>query len=844
MANQANALARKRLLNLKKSRIKGEPQTETLMLDLNQVFPVIPLRDTVVVPGTASRVLVARDSSLRALEVARERDGFAVFVLQRDPELNEIQSLEELYHIGVVVRIQTSSLLPAGYTKVLVEGILLVNVLELSTAQGYLTAKIHPQDFDLGPDDKAARLSESVIDLMRRYAEVQDVPAEFIEALPSLQHPMDVFFAVQPFLKIAPEHKQRLLECSSLAQLFEEISSVVQAVLDADKTIQRSKQEVQHKMQQSQKEWFLNEQIRLLQEELGVSEGGNSEFAVLEQKIRDKKFPQAIASKLAEEMERMKLLHQSSPEYAVVRNYIDWFLALPYNVYTDDNLNPKRVRKELDARHFGLEKVKERILEHVAVLKLTGAEKRSPILCLAGPPGVGKTSLASSIASAMGRQLVRITLGGVRDESEIRGHRRTYIGSMPGRFIQALRRAKCMNPVILLDELDKMSSDFRGDPASALLEVLDPELNHDFTDHFMEVGVDLSRVMFIATANVEENIPEALHDRLEVVRLSGYYAHEKMEIAQRHLVPKVRTRNGLTDQQLDIPPETINTLLREYTREAGVRDLERELDRISRKRAMEVVSSRKFDPEVLPAKLGKYLGVPRYHGNRLVETGRPGLITGLAWTSVGGELLHIECTLLSGRGRIQLTGKLGDVMKESAQIALTLVRERARRYGVDPEMFRKTDIHIHIPEGAIPKDGPSAGIALTLALLSAFTRQQVSPHTAFTGEVSLTGRLHAIGGLNEKALAALEAGVQNLYLPQDNRKNVDELPPQVPKGIKIKLKQHIDDIISELFIIPEHVRVEKKSNGLSPEEPSLFVPHTPAERPSKGRPSKGRTQNN
>jgi len=796
------------------------------MLDLNQAFPLVPLRDSLVVPGTASRVLVARESSLRALDAAQERDNFALLVLQRDPEANEITRIDELYSVGVIVRVQTSSVLPAGYTKVLAEGILAVDLAEVSTAQGFLLAKIRPREFDMGSDADAEKLSKALIALTREYAQVQEIPTEFIETLPSLPHPMDVFFAVQPFLRAAPADRQRLLECTSLADLFHEMESIVHAALAADGTVQRTKQEVQHKMQQSQKEWFLNEQIRLLQEELGTAENGNSEFSLLEQKIRDKNFPKAIRDKLAEEMERMKLLHQSSPEYAVVRNYIDWFLALPYNVYTDDVLIPKRVRKELDARHFGLEKVKERILEHVAVLKLTaGSEKRSPILCLAGPPGVGKTSLAGSIATAMGRELVRITLGGVRDESEIRGHRRTYIGSMPGRFIQALRRAKCMNPVILLDEIDKMSSDFRGDPASALLEVLDPELNHDFTDHFMEVGVDLSRVLFIATANVEGNIPEALHDRLEVVRLAGYYAHEKMEIATRHLVPKVRSRNGLQPEQLELPAETLETILREYTREAGVRDLEREIDRVARKRAMEVVSSKKFSAEVLPSSLNKYLGVPRYHGNRLSEPGRPGLITGLAWTSVGGELLHIECTLLSGRGRMQLTGKLGEVMKESAQIALTLVRERARRFGVDPDIFRKTDIHIHIPEGAIPKDGPSAGIALTLSLLSAFTRQQVPPQVAFTGEVSLTGRLHAIGGLNEKALAALEAGVQTLFLPKDNSKNVDELPPQVPKGIKIKLKQHIDEIIAELFTVPAKVVVAPTGAAVSDLSDSLHAGH-------------------
>lgn len=439
-------------------------------------------------------------------------------------------------------------------------------------------------------------------------------------------------------------------------------------------------------------------------------------------------------------------------------------------------------------------------MEYIAVLKLTGTERRAPILCLVGPPGVGKTTLVESIAKAMQRNFVRITLGGVRDEAEIRGHRRTYIGAMPGRFIQALKRAKCMNPIILLDEIDKMASDFRGDPASAMLEVLDPEQNHDFTDHFMEVGLDLSRVLFIATANNEGEIPEPLRDRMEVVRLPGYFPHEKEKIAANYLVPRICERTGVTlDKDIVFNEDVIRHAIRGWTREAGVRELERVLERIVRHRAKDMVTGKKFKAELTEKTLQEYLGAARFLDSQLPESGRPGVITGLAWTSVGGEILPIECTLLQGKGGLLLTGKLGDVMKESAQIALSLVRERLSKFGIDPDVVKNTDIHIHVPEGAVPKDGPSAGIALTLCLLSAFTRHPVPTDIAFTGEVSLTGACLPIGGLNEKALAALQAGVKTLRLPEQNQKDVDELPAPAKKGLKIYTHKHIDEIIKILF---------------------------------------------
>jgi ATP-dependent Lon protease len=496
----------------------------------------------------------------------------------------------------------------------------------------------------------------------------------------------------------------------------------------------------------------------------------------------------------------MRLMQPASPEYAVSRNYIDWFLSIPYGVYTDTDLDLKKVKKNLDSKHFGLDKVKERILEYVAVLKQTKAENKAPIICLVGPPGVGKTTLVRSIAESLGRNFARVTLGGVQDEAEIRGHRRTYIGSMPGRFVQALRHAKCMNPVILLDEIDKMGNDYRGDPASAMLEVLDPELNPEFVDHFMEVGLDFSKVLFIATANSEATIPAPLEDRMEVVRLPGYYPHEKLSIAKDYLVPKALKNCGVENKDsIVFDDESIKTILREYTREAGVRELERMVETIVRKRVKETLMGKSGKLLLTPKLVEKYLGVPRFLSNRLPQPGHFGVITGLAWTSVGGEILLIETKLLSGRGNLLLTGKLGDVMKESAQIALSLVRERLQRFDIDPAIVRKTDIHIHVPEGAVPKDGPSAGIALTLSLLSAFTRTPVSPDIAFTGEVSLSGDLLPIGGLNEKALAAVDAGVKTLYLPKQNEKDIVELPATAKKGLKIHTKEHIDDLIAILF---------------------------------------------
>lgn len=776
-----------------------------MMLDLGRSFPIIPLRDSVVFPGSSMPVLLGRESSVRAAETARESgDGFVLLLLQMDPEQEDIADGSQLRSVGVVARIQNILHLPNGYAKVLMEGVLAVRWTSLKLEEQVLQANIVPLGMNMPPQAEWPELRQRLLMSARNNSNIlRDTPQEMVQQAESMSDVMECYQFLVPFVRASVEDRQKLLECEDLEQAVNQLCAFWDGAVAAAGIQNRVEQDVRHRLQQNQREWFIQEQIRVLQDELESPDSQNPGMVALEKRLREKKFPKLVEDKVREEFARMPHLHPSTPEYSVVRNYIDWFLALPFGEYTTDLLDLRRVRKELDTHHYGLEKVKERILEHVAVLKLAAQEKRTPILCLAGPPGVGKTSLAKSIADAMGRHFVRITLGGVRDEAEIRGHRRTYIGSMPGRIVQALRKAKSMNPVILLDEIDKMSSDFRGDPGSALLEVLDPEQNHEFQDHYLEVGIDLSRVLFISTANMEDRIPQALHDRMEVIRLTGYHRHEKHEIVRRHLLSKVSQRNGLGDTgKIAIPDSTLDAVLDDYTREAGVRELERQLDHLCRKRAFEIVNKSKFKEEVKPADLAKYLGVAPFRRGQLMKKAMPGVITGLAYTPVGGEILQLECILLSGRGRLSLTGTLGDVMKESAQIALTLVRQRAQRFGVDPEIFRKTDIHIHIPEGATPKDGPSAGIALTLVLLSAFTRQAVPPDVAFTGEVSLTGRLHAIGGLTEKSIAALQAGVKTLYLPSDNERQLSELPVTVKKGLAIHRKEHIDEIIKALFVVP------------------------------------------
>ncbi len=797
---------------MKKTIPDSENLLETVALDLSHDFPLLPLRDALVTPGASTRVLVGREISQNALQASRSYHDLILLALQPDPD-KEAVSLEDLPKVGVLAHVQSVSSLPNGCWRVLLEGIVVVDLVnpEILADRNYFSAHISLRHYAPVDDSLSKVIAKEGVRLFERYAGLQNLSPDIVHDVMAKDDPFSTYMAMLPFLRVTPAQKQKALEQENLDSLGRAINAYLQAALDVECVVEHVRDDVQQKMQQNQKDWLISEQIRMLQSE--ISDGDGDEIDKLEQKVKEKRFSAAIQEKLDEEFGRMRLMQPASPEYAVSRNYIDWFLSIPYGVYTDTALDLKKVKKNLDAKHFGLEKVKERILEYVAVLKQTGAENKAPIICLVGPPGVGKTTLVRSIAESLGRNFARVTLGGVQDEAEIRGHRRTYIGSMPGRFVQALRHAKCMNPVILLDEIDKMGNDYRGDPASAMLEVLDPELNPDFTDHFMEVGLDFSKVLFIATANSEASIPAPLEDRMEVVRLPGYYPHEKLAIAKDYLIPKALRNCGVSDaSSIVFGDDSIQKILRGYTREAGVRELERMVESVVRKRVKESLMGKTGKLALTPKLVEKYLGVPRFLDNRLPQPGRFGVITGLAWTSVGGEILLIESKLLSGRGHLLLTGKLGDVMKESAQIALSLVRERLQRFDIDPAIVRKTDIHVHVPEGAVPKDGPSAGIALTLSLLSAFTRIPVPPDVAFTGEVSLSGDLLPIGGLNEKALAALDAGVKTLYLPKQNEKDISELPVPAKKGLKIYTMEHIDDLIAALFRQPKK-KSRAKKNG-------------------------------
>jgi ATP-dependent Lon protease len=777
-------------------------------------LPVIPLRDIILFPGTVTPILLGRPQSLSAMMRAMESPSqLALFALQKTASEDDV-SPDTLKTVGVVGRIASSLSLPNNLSKILVEALGVARATQWQILPSLIIAHLEPVVAEPLKEETARRRIESTRVMFAEYlSQNPDLPRGVADLIDGLPGPEEKVYGMASHLKIPVELKQLLVEEATLESKLDMIQEFLRNEVDTTMMGRRLEHEVRAGIAQSQREYFLTEQLRKIQFELGsLSPPVNHEIKQLEEAVKAKAMPEKAQARVSAELKRLEYLNPSSPEYSVVRTYIDWFLGLPWNSYNADNLDLKNVKKQLDRDHHGLKPVKERILEHVAVYKLS-KHHSTPILCLVGPPGVGKTSLGKSIAQALGREFVRISLGGVRDEAEIRGHRRTYIGSMPGRIVQALKKSQSMNPVILLDEIDKLGADFRGDPASALLEVLDPEQNQEFIDHFMEIGIDLSKVFFVTTANVEEQIPAALHDRLEVIRISGYFDSEKLAIAKGYLVPKIKATSGLENGQLDLEDAVLSTLIRRYTREAGVRQLSRQIAKIARKRAREVVDYQDRNPGAKTSKAAQakapapitreglidYLGVPIRQERMVPDSSNAGVVTGLAWTPVGGEILRVECTLLSGKGRLHLTGHLGEVMKESAQIALTLVRERARRYGVDPEVFHKTDIHLHVPEGSIPKDGPSAGIAITLALVSAMTRQKVDPKIAFTGEVSLVGKIHAIGGLPEKSLAALQAGVTQIMVPQENNPEVRELPPEAKQGLKITQVDHIDAVLAILF---------------------------------------------
>jgi len=761
------------------------------------LYPLLPLRDIVIFPYMVTPLFVGRPRSIHALEGAMEKDKLVFLATQKDPKIDE-PGPGDIYEIGTLGQVIQLLKLPDGTVKVLVEGKNRARINAIVQREECVFVEI-----DEIPDDSVATpeleaLIRSITDAFENYVNLgKKVPPEMVSSVSGITEPGRLADTVIAHLNVRIPEKQEILALINPRERLEKLLALMEREVEILQIEKKIRNRVKTQMERSQREYYLNEQMRAIQKELGEKDEFKQEIRELEEKIGKKRMSKEATEKALGELRKLKMMSPMSAEATVVRNYVDWLVSLPWKKGTTDRLDVEHAEQILEADHYGLEKVKERILEYLAVQALVKKIK-GPILCLVGPPGVGKTSLGRSIAKALGRKFVRISLGGVRDEAEIRGHRRTYIGAMPGKIIQGLRKVGVKNPVFLLDEIDKMSTDFRGDPSSALLEVLDPEQNHTFGDHFLDVDYDLSSVLFVATANTLYAIPGPLRDRMEVIRIEGYTEEEKLNIAKRYLLPKQLEAHGLSPELVHFADTAFNEVIRRYTREAGVRSLEREIANICRKIARELVKSRdkKKRFTIGAPQVRKYLGVPRYSYGVKEEEDRVGLATGLAWTEVGGELLVIETTVLPGQGKLTVTGKLGDVMRESAQAAMSYVRSRWRELGLEKDFYHKLDIHIHVPEGAIPKDGPSAGITMATALASALTGRSVDRDLAMTGEITLRGRVLPIGGLKEKLLAARRAGITRVVIPQENEKNLEEVPPQILKSLQVIPAEHMDQVLA------------------------------------------------
>ncbi|MHB8764361.1 MAG: endopeptidase La [Deferrisomatales bacterium] len=764
----------------------------------DRVLPLIPLRDVVVFPHMVIPLFVGRDKSIAALEEAMAADRDIMLATQKEARVNE-PSPEDIHPVGTVGSIIQLLKLPDGTVKVLVEGKSRARLKSYLAADRYFLVQAEELPEDRAPGAEAHALMRSVVDGFGEYVKLnRKLPSELVGSAQTIDDPGRLADTIASHLSIKTSVKQELLETDDPVARLERLYELMKGETEVLELEQKIKRRVKKQMEKTQKEYYLNEQMKAIQKELGEGEDAQNEVRELAEKIQEKDMPDDVKEKAKKELQKLKMMSPMSAEATVVRNYIDWILDLPWNETTEDVVAIPEAHRILDEDHCGLKEVKERILEYLAVLKLVGTTK-APILCFVGPPGVGKTSLARSIARAIGRNFVRLSLGGVRDEAQIRGHRRTYIGSMPGKILQSLKKAKSNNPVFLLDEVDKMSMDFRGDPSSALLEVLDPEQNDTFSDHYLDIDYDLSKVLFITTANYLPNIPPPLKDRMEVIQIAGYTEIEKLDIARKHLVLKQFKANGLTDRNIQITDAALLEVIRRYTREAGVRNLERMIANICRKVAKAVVveGDQGRQHRVSPAVVVKSLGAPKYRYGVKEEKSEVGYATGLAWTEVGGELLGIEVVLLPGKGNLTITGKLGDVMMESARAAVSYVRSRAYRLGLERDFYQKIDIHIHVPEGAIPKDGPSAGITVATALTSALTGIPVRKDVAMTGEITLRGKVLEIGGLKEKLLAAHRGHLTTVLLPRDNEKDVADLdlPRVILKEIRLVYVDHMDQVL-------------------------------------------------
>ena len=772
-------------------------RSDSHLLDL----PVLPLRDVVVFPHMVIPLFVGRDKSMRALEQAMEADKRILLLAQKSAETDD-PAEADMYSTGTLAQVLQLLKLPDGTIKVLVEGTERVNVTEISERDGALYGRGQEIDStDLREGREVEAVARSLMSLFEQYVKTnRKLPPELLQTLAGIDEPSRLADTIAAHLGVRLSDKQRLLETFEVADRLELLVGFVDGEIDVQQLEKRIRGRVKSQMEKSQREYYLNEQMKAIQKELGELDDAPNELEDLGRKVAAAGMPKPVEAKAKAELNKLKQMSPMSAEAAVVRNYLDWLLGVPWKKRTKIRKDLKAAQDTLDADHYGLEKVKERILEYLAVQSRV-TKMKGAILCLVGPPGVGKTSLGQSIAKATNRKFVRMSLGGVRDEAEIRGHRRTYVGSMPGRIVQNLNKSGTRNPLFLLDEIDKMSMDFRGDPSSALLEVLDPEQNNTFNDHYLEVDLDLSEVMFVATSNTL-NIPGPLLDRMEVIRIPGYTEEEKLHIAERYLVPKQLKANGLKPEELKIAESAIRDIVRYYTRESGVRNLEREIAKICRKVVKEIAlagprpaKKKATAISVTTKNLEKYQGVRRFDYGRAEEQNEIGLVTGLAWTEVGGDLLQIEVSLVPGKGGLTLTGQLGDVMKESASAALSVVRSRAESLGIDTDFLQKQDVHLHVPDGATPKDGPSAGIAMATALVSTLTRNPVRANVAMTGEITLRGRVSAIGGLKEKLLAAIRGGITTVIIPEENRKDLADIPANVTQGMKIVPVRWIDEVL-------------------------------------------------
>ncbi len=769
-------------------------------------LPILPLRGVVIFPSAIVPLLISRGTSLKLVEDALAGDRMLALVAQKNPE-DESPDSTGLFSRGTAGRILKMLKYPDSSVRILVQGLRRVEIVEYTKREPYFEARIrHLQDTYQESKDIEAVQAHMVSQFAKFVSMIPYLPDELQVVVMNIKDPGKVADLVASNLNISLEEKQDLLNTVEARSRLEKLSAILNREIELLELGHKIQNQVQTELNKNQKEFYLRQQMKAIQKELGEGDPRSSEVEDLRRRIDEAGMPEESKKTADNELERLRIIPPESAEHTVVRTYLEWLVSLPWSKSTEDNLETHHAREVLDEDHYDLEKIKDRILEYLAVRQLK-KDPKGPILCFVGPPGTGKTSLGRSIARAMGRKFQRISLGGVRDEAEIRGHRRTYIGALPGRIIQALKNAGSHNPLVILDEIDKLGMDFRGDPASALLEVLDPEQNFSFTDHYLDVPFDLSRVMFITTANYLEPVPPALRDRMEVIDLAGYTEEEKVEIAKRHLTPKQRTENGLSEENIEFDDGAIREVIRSYTREAGLRNLEREIGRICRKVARRITEGKTEKVAVTPERVREFLGPEKFFSEIAERTGDAGVATGLAWTPNGGEILFIESTRMQGKKGLTLTGHLGEVMKESAQAALSFIRSRADKLGVEPDFFENSDLHVHVPAGAIPKDGPSAGVAMAMSLISLLTGRRIRHDVAMTGEITLRGKVLPVGGIKEKVLAAKRAGISEVVLPKRNEKDLEELTDEVRREMKF---HNVESIDQAMAIVLEPVSVEER----------------------------------